>query len=342
MRNEEALETINADDSIKKDLEKIVKNFELNHVEKAGTIMRLSTLSNLRNYKYGNKPKYLGFVFVEHLEENRRAYTSLREKIQAFNPESIFVVERGGVLIGEALVKKTDLEQRLVILPKIDDDKEMIIVDSSKNYDDISGLLEEKIKQGKKKFFVVDNRGGSFSKELNEKVFKILGEKYKDPKITFETGIRDYDFIMREIQEKINSGQRKFVIADFYVGGRFSSELRDNVIKKLIESNNAVDLEFEIYWIRETFGIVNMESDGRIKQIFSDQDVVYKGLFSSSSPYSKKVRIYSSPVRVSVGDDVDFILENSNHPIIIFNRQGDVVKILSSENPQGDLIDALI
>ena len=55
VRNEEALETINADDSIKKDLEKIVKNFELNHVEKAGTIMRLSTLSNLRNYKYGNK-----------------------------------------------------------------------------------------------------------------------------------------------------------------------------------------------------------------------------------------------------------------------------------------------
>ncbi|MBW2996267.1 hypothetical protein KY332_03130, partial [Candidatus Woesearchaeota archaeon] len=259
---------LNQDPEVVSDLEKIASSLE----ERGGRELRIETLPQLRTMYEMEAPKYEGFILDSILEENKQAFNKLRETIIEDNPDEIFVMERGGVFIGDILVHNTDLESRLNILEKVPDPK----------------------------------------------------EKYRfDP-----------EYVKSKLQEKIDAGANKIAIADTYMGGRFSREIRDQVIKPILNANP--DVEFDIYWARETFGFEKRSAEGI--PILTQ----FQGGFKETSPYAPRVRTHVEETRVVLGDDMDMIFEETDEPFFIFGSDGLIDEIIRPETTSREKLIALI
>jgi hypothetical protein len=108
-----------------------------------------------------------------------------------------------------------------------------------------------------------------------------------------------------EFQAIIDSGAKRIVIVDAYMGGRTARELRDVVLRPLARGG----VEFEMRWVRELMG-------------FEDRPAA--GLSARGG-----IRSYTHDVRMAVGDDMQIVLTpGANDPITIFRNDGSVVRVI--------------
>lgn len=271
------LARLNSNPEITGDLETIAAKLSA----KGGSELRTDILPLIRE-QGPLRPPYEGFISNTVLEDNRRAYKNLREQMVKSDPDVVFVMERGGVFIGETIARGTGLESKLVSLSNIPDPRGRLKFDP----DTIAALVQKQID---------DLKRGGMGKPIT------------------------------------------VAFTDSFMGGRFSSELKNRVIKKLLTKKENANVNFEVYFLRETFGFFDVTNEGFVLKIL-DESLP----FPSDSPYASRYRVYVSHTPFILGEDVGVFFEASSKPLYIFNDQGEVVRIIRPETTSRDTLIQLL
>jgi hypothetical protein len=112
----------------------------------------------------------------------------------------------------------------------------------------------------------------------------------------------------------IGSGTR-VAIVDSYMGGTTASALRDNVLLPLARSN--ADLNFDVHWMRETFGF---EANGTVGTL--------RGQPNARSPGGSQIKQDARQMKLVLGDDMEIVYSpNSQEPITLFDSTGRIVRV---------------
>jgi hypothetical protein len=102
------------------------------------------------------------------------------------------------------------------------------------------------------------------------------------------------------------------------MGGRTAGDLRDGLFKPL--SREFPDVQFDIFWLRESFGFEEISRGGGVALRTP------KGTVGESSPFADQIRTHFQEVRLVLGDDMDIVFTpGSTEPIRIFNDRGEII-----------------
>lgn len=172
-------------------------------------------------------------------------------------------------------------------------------------------------------------RGGSFLTDALVEGDPVLSAKVRKmqvhPALEGSKGKYDGPKMQAEFQKLINGGAKKIVVYDAYMGGRTARSLVEQVFKPLANKNPGVT--FQMYWLRETFGL-------RGADVVGQEDLA--GSLKPNSPYSKSIlppRVEN--VTLVLGDDMDVVMSpNGQESIRIFNSSGNVTEVVTPKPGQ--------
>jgi len=173
-------------------------------------------------------------------------------------------------------------------------------------------------------------RGGAFLVDVLARASAVLaGRIHRIPMHRAPEGSTGSKFdvpaMQAAIQAIIDTGARRIVIVDAYMGGRTAGELRDLVLNRMVGGGRNSGVTFEMHWIREMMGFAG--SPGR-------------GLSTRGA-----VRSRSHEVRMAIGDDMEIVFTpDSREPITIFAADGSVQRTIyppDGQTTRDVLIDLL-
>ncbi|WP_426748800.1 YdeI/OmpD-associated family protein [Myxococcus faecalis] len=120
---------------------------------------------------------YQTYVSDSNLAANQAQVTAIRDNLNAFNPDSMIVVERGGAFLGDVLTHgDPGLADKTTTIQK---------AKGTQPYDKIRAELEQKIANGETRFAFVDAyMGGGFAKGL-QKVLEDVSKAHPDKDLQF-------------------------------------------------------------------------------------------------------------------------------------------------------------
>ena len=197
--------------------------------------------------------------------------------------------------------------------------------------------LREVMVQNSPDYVFALEKGGVFVGEVLTKNTPLANRLVRVSKAPHPLGIEkgrfDPEPFIVMIQQKIDSGAKKIAITDSYMGGRFARELRDNILIPLIRKNP--DIQFETYFIRETFGFEYFSAGGLVLESI-------RGTIKPTFPYSTNVKNYISSTTLVLGDDMNIIYKFSKRPITIFDSAGNIEKIYNPEQSTRELLIDLL
>lgn len=128
--------------------------------------------------------------------------------------------------------------------------------------------------------------------------------------------------------------QVRIAFTDSFFGGRFAHELKQEVVRRLVQRQENVNVYFESYWIRERFGFEKQTAEGLVPLV--DKNSLR---FPAGLPYASKYDVHLADAPFVLGDDVDLFFDGSAAPLFLFDNQGKVTKII---RPQKTSREALI
>ena len=322
---------LNDDPQVQSDLERIASGLEM----RGGRELRsdMGIISEIRKMHGRDAPRYEGFFPEDVLEENREAYRQLRRAMAEDPPDAIFTIERGGGFIGESLVEGTVFADKLSKVPKFRPGSTRVGVDVP-DLDLLRENIQKSIDSGSTTIFISNSYGsGVFNGgDLKSQVIDPLLRE--NPGVKLDLEVRDYEYFRQKLQEKIDAGETKLAITDTYFGGRFSRELRSKVVKPLLRSNP--DIEIDIYWMRETFGFEPLSAEGMPTL------TPFQGSIKPTSPYASRVEVHEARTRVVLGDDMDLIFDGSDDPLVIFDSEGKVERLVRPETTSREALVNLL